>query len=107
MKQNNKTWLKFLQDLQTSQYISFDTFQTAKEIINFVIANYCVVPSICRLNDKLQIVWDLNEHHLEIDVFSLNFDWFYRNRITENLDGEDNCAFPFNSKILEYVKMFK
>lgn len=41
------------------------------------------------------LAWDAEQHHIEVDLFSDgSFDWFYRNRLTDEIDGtrEDRAS---------------
>jgi hypothetical protein len=41
----------------------------------------------------LQFVWDAGEHHLDVDFLpDGTFEWFYRNRSTGELEGQDGCS---------------
>lgn len=45
------------------------------------------------IDGTFQMVWDLNEHHLEIDVLREGgYEWFYRNRTTGDYCGEDDLS---------------
>lgn len=40
--------------------------------------------------DIWQFSWDNHEHHFDVDVYvDGTFDWFYKNRATEAVDGTD------------------
>jgi hypothetical protein len=40
-----------------------------------------------------QFVWDRGEHHLEVDILpDRSFEWFYRNRRTGDVAGDDSAA---------------
>ena len=40
----------------------------------------------------LQLVWDKGEHHVDIDIYPTGtFEWFYSNRATSAIDGQENC----------------
>lgn len=46
-------------------------------------------PSACLIPGGMQLSWDRGEHHLEFDVQDDGFDWFYRNRKTEDCASGD------------------
>ncbi len=39
---------------------------------------------------SMHLAWDREQHHLDVDLFpDGSFEWFYRNRLTDELDGTD------------------
>lgn len=39
---------------------------------------------------SMHLAWDRDQHHLDVDLFpDGSFEWFYRNRLTDELDGTD------------------
>ncbi len=40
----------------------------------------------------LQLVWDRGEHHVDVDIHPTGtFEWFYSNRATNAMDGQEDC----------------
>lgn len=37
--------------------------------------------------------WDRDEHHFDLDIEPDGYEWFYRNRVTQAMDGSDKIAF--------------
>ena len=54
--------------------------------------------------NTLQLVWDLGEHHLEIEIDAKNADWFYRNRKTEAIASGLHPALEVPVELKEYLK---
>lgn len=50
------------------------------------------------------LVWDCKEHHLEIDISPNNFEWFYRNRSTEEYTGEEECD-SITDSLISHLKI--
>lgn len=46
-------------------------------------------PFHCNDDNFFQFAWDKNEHHLEIDIYEYELDWFYRNRESDTYAGSD------------------
>lgn len=43
-------------------------------------------------NEGIQIVWDLDDHHLELDLNpDGTFEWFYSDRNSGFFTGEEEC----------------
>ncbi len=54
--------------------------------------------------DYIQLVWDIENHHLDIDLLiDGTIDWFYRDRTTGDYDG-DECTLNNCNKLNEVVK---
>jgi hypothetical protein len=55
-----------------------------------------------------ELVWDREEHHLEIDVLSdRTVEWFYRNRRTEDLAGADATLETISDDLITYLALFE
>ena|SRR5271165_3181058 len=63
-----------------------------------------LVPSAGACEDgAYQLAWDLNEHHLDIDIDFAKLEWFYKNRKTDELDGNDD--FEITDRLIERLKL--
>lgn len=48
------------------------------------------VPTAIPFEGSMHLAWDHGQHHLDVDLFpDGTFEWFYRNRSTNELDGTD------------------
>src|SRR5271157_1968962 len=55
--------------------------------------------------ESFHMSFDNNEHHLDIELFanSNTFEWFYRNRITNECDGDDSKSIEMS----KYLALFR
>ncbi len=44
------------------------------------------------VDEALHLVWDRGEHHLEMEVYPQQFEWFYSNRAAGSFDGKEGCS---------------
>lgn len=55
----------------------------------------------------IQLVWDKMQHHLTMDIDSAGtFEWFYKNRKTKELDGQEGVPLD-NAHLFELSRYFK
>jgi hypothetical protein len=83
-----------LEDAWRSYLSVFPDRQLARAASTFLerartVGGALPVPTAIPSGDgSIHLAWDRNEHHLDADIFpDGSFDWFYRNRLTDELDG--------------------
>ena len=114
---NNKTnklildWDRYLNNLVLQSYCSRQQIDEAKKFLNSIKDKYaCDLPipqTSITVNGALQFVWDKNEHHLELEILNGKYEWFYRNRLTNKFDGEENCKIGvITSDFIRFFSMF-
>ena len=85
-------WLDYLRSLPAKGAISYVAENTAEKIWRKLrpLANNVSVPDAAVTNDGgLFMSWDRGAHHLEIELHpNGRYEWFYRNRSTDNFGGE-------------------
>lgn len=67
-----------------------------------------IIPQAGPTNDGFQFVYDINEHHLEIDISqSYEVEWFYRNRKTDKYEGSDDIikSYDLTDQLKYYIML--
>ena len=93
----NPAWEAYLTKMEASKRLPSAILQAARTIVDHV-GETCSSAGPTP-EGHLQLVWDRDEHHLELEVGDGKFEWFYRNRKTEFLDGADDCVLPFSPEL--------
>lgn len=88
-------WLKFLFGLVDAGYVSESQVSHVRafwEELKNRIGRPLRLPITMPAGDgSIQLAWSTKEHYLDIDMFADgSYEWFYRNRFTDELDGTEN-----------------
>lgn len=50
-----------------------------------------VSDSVSEIIDPAYLSWDRDEHHFDLEIEPSGYEWFYRNRKTDEIDGSDGA----------------
>jgi hypothetical protein len=79
-------WNKYLADL-SDQKIASVVSKFWEQAVLLCKPKELLVPSAGFCEDgAYQLAWDLDEHHLDIDIDFAKLEWFYMNRKTDERD---------------------
>lgn len=51
-------------------------------------------------------VWDNGNYYIELEILSDSFEWFYRNRLTNELAGSEHSVESIEEVLLEYLRKY-
>lgn len=87
-------WEDYLLRLTSRGTLSEDVVETVRELWNALQERVpsVEVPHAGPDDGGLIMVWDRDQHHFELEVREPRYyDWFYRDRATDNYSGEEDC----------------
>jgi hypothetical protein len=65
----------------------FRFWQSARQALGDLVTPPLTQPTV---DGAIQLAWERGPHYLQVDIYPDSMvEWFYRNRLTEELDGTD------------------
>jgi hypothetical protein len=96
-------WNNYLANL-SDQKIAVIVSRFWEQAVELCKPKELLIPSAGFCEDgAYQLAWDLDEHHLDIDIDFATIDWFYRNRKTDEIDGNDDIE--ITDRLVERLKL--